>query len=253
MNAWVTGLITLACVLAGAMLGLRLQRVLPEHHLSAGSQDVVKLVAGLLATLSALVLGLLIASAKGTFDAVRDGLRQSAAKVIVVDRLLADYGPEAKAARDDLKRGYAERIAKLFPGERGGDLQADRRLSASALVDIQRSLQTLAPATDAQRDLVNRARRIADEAADARWLTFEESTTSTPPVFIAVVVSWLVMMFASFGLFSPRNGTTLAALFCGALAVATSIVLIEEMNQPLSGVIAISSEPLRSALSVLGQ
>jgi hypothetical protein len=97
MSAWAVGLVTLICVYAGALLGLVLQRLLPEHHLRNESKDAVKLVAGLLATLSALVLGLLIASAKGSFDALSDALKQSAAKVVVIDRLLGQYGPEAKA------------------------------------------------------------------------------------------------------------------------------------------------------------
>ena len=123
MNEWAIGLITLVCVYAGALLGLGLQRLLPEHHLSSESKDAVKLVAGLLATLSALVLALLIASAKGSFDAVSNGLKQSAAKVVVIDRLLAEYGPEARDTREQLKRHYAARVARLFPqGRRDHDL-----------------------------------------------------------------------------------------------------------------------------------
>jgi len=97
MSEWSIGLITLVCVYAGALLGLGLQRVLPKHHLSSDSKDAVKLVTALLATLSALVLGLLIASAKSSFDAVSDALKQTSAKVILIDRLLSEYGPEARA------------------------------------------------------------------------------------------------------------------------------------------------------------
>src|SRR5262250_3338277 len=113
MNQWMIGLITLVCVYAGALLGLGLQRLLPEHHLSNESKDSVKLVAGLLATLSALVLGLLIASGKNSFDGVADALKQIAAKVIIMDRLLAEYGPESNEVRALLKRQYAERLARL--------------------------------------------------------------------------------------------------------------------------------------------
>lgn len=132
MDAWATGLITLVLVVAGMLLGLKLQRILPEHHLSAGSQEVVKLVAGLLATLSALVLGLLIASSKSTFDALGEDFKHGAAKVIVVDRLLAQYGREAQEARAHLKHSYAERIARLFPSE------GNVRQPASALAVLGR-------------------------------------------------------------------------------------------------------------------
>jgi hypothetical protein len=253
MDAWATGLITLLLVLAGVLFGLRLQGILPEHHLSAESRDVVNLVTGLLATLSALVLGLLIASSKSTFDALTDDLKRGAAKVIVVDRLLAQYGPEAKAARGHLKRYYSERVAQLFPGEGSDGKPGSALAEASSIDDFHQSVRLLAPNTDAQRAILARIERTVDEVSEARWLAFEQAGNSTPPVFLAVLVSWLVMMFASFALFSPRHTTALVALFCGALAVATSLFLIEEMNQPLTGLIAIPSEPMRNALSVLGR
>src|SRR5215470_2588131 len=152
MSEWAIALIALACVYGGALLGLSLQRLLPEHHLSAESKDAVKIVAGLLATLSALVLGLLIASAKTSFDAVSDALKQSAAKVIIIDRLLAEYGPEAKGVREQLKRQYAERVARLFPDARGDSVKVAPE--ASAVEGFQRSLRTLTPVTSEQRAIV---------------------------------------------------------------------------------------------------
>ena len=251
MSEWAIGLMTLVCVYAGALVGLGLQRLLPEHHLSNESKDSVKLVAGLLATLSALVLGLLIASAKTSFDAVGDALKQSAAKVIIIDRLLAEYGPEAKGVREQLKRQYAERVARLFPDAGAGSVKVAPE--ASAVEGFQRSLRTLKPATDEQRAILSRVQQLADEVTQTRWLAFEEQTSSTPSAFLTVLVSWLVMMFVSFGLFTPRNATAFGALFFGALAVATSIFLIEEMNHPFDGFITIPREPMRNALSVLGQ
>jgi hypothetical protein len=251
LNAWIVGLVALSCIYGGALLGLGLQRLLPRHHLSSESKDAVKLVTGLLATLSALVLGLLIASAKGSFDAVSDALKQSAAKVVVVDRLLAQYGPEAKRVREELKRDYAERIGKLFPeGQRDSvNLAPD----ASVVEGFQRSLRALVPATDDQRAILARVQQLAEEVNQTRWLAFEEATGSTPPVFLAVLVSWLVMMFVSFGMFTPPNPTAFGALFFGALAVATSIFLIEEMNHPLGGFISIPKAPMLNALAVLGR
>jgi hypothetical protein len=253
VEAWAIALVTFVSVLAGAFLGMMLQRILPEHHLSAGSQEVVRLVAGLMATLSALVLGLLIASSKSSFDALGDDFRRGAAEVIAVDRLLAQYGPEAREARAHLKHYYKERIARLFP-ERPDDARPGGTLTdASALEAFGSELRSLTPRTDAQRAILERVEHVFDSVSDARWLAFEQATSTTPPLFLAVLVSWLVMMFASFALFSPRHGTALVALFCGALAVATSIFLIEEMNDPLGGVIAISSAPMRNALTVLGR
>ncbi|MFO1313208.1 MAG: hypothetical protein U1F41_14215 [Burkholderiales bacterium] len=251
MSAWVVGFITLAAVYSGALLGLRLQRLLPKHHLDGDSKDAVKLVAGLLATLSALVLGLLIASGKSSFDAMSDALRQSGAKVVVIDRLLAQYGPEAKGVREQLKLSYADRIAKLFPDARSDSVKLAP--DTAPVEGFERSLRALAPVNEDQRAIVARIHQLSDEVTQTRWLAFEEASNSTPPAFLVVLVSWLVMMFVCFGLFTPPNPTAFGALFLGALAVSTSIFLIEEMNHPLGGVIAIRSEPMRSALSVLGQ
>jgi hypothetical protein len=175
MSAWAIGLIALVCAYAGALLGLELQRRLPEHHLSNESKDAVKVVAGLLATLSALVLGLLIASAKGSFDAVSNALKQSAAKVIVIDRLLGEYGPEAKAAREELKHQYAERAVRLFPEGRGDHGLAKLAPEASAAKAFQRSLRTLVPDAGAprcgRRPASSRLRTGASgRSADARSL-----------------------------------------------------------------------------------
>jgi hypothetical protein len=251
MSAWAIGLITLVCVYAGALLGLGLQRLLPEHHLSNESKDAVKLVTGLLATLSALVLGLLTASAKSSFDAVSNAVKLNAANVVVIDRLLGQYGPEAKGAREQLKRQYAERAARLFP--EGPDHSVKVMPDASAGEGFHRSLRALVPTNDDQRAILSRVQQLAEEVTETRWLAFEEATSNTPPAFLAVLVSWLVVMFVSFGLFTPPNPTAFGALFLGAVAVATSIFLIEEMNHPLGGFITIPSEPIRNALSVLGQ
>ena len=253
MSAWAIGLITLVCVYAGALLGLGLQRILPKDHLSNESKDAVKIVAGLLATLSALVLGLLVASAKGSFDGVSDAMRKNAAKEIVVDRLLAQYGPEAKSVREQLKREYAERVARFFPEGRSDHDSSKLAPNTSADEDLRRSLKTLVPSTEEQRTILSRVQLLVDDITQMRWLAFEEASSGTPPAFLAVLVAWLVMLFVSFGLFTPPNPTAFAALFFGAVAVATSIFLIEEMSHPVGGFIEIPSEPMRRALSILGQ
>ena len=253
MSAWAVGLTTFLCVLGSALGGMCLRRLLPEHHLSAESIDVVKVVTGLIATLSALVLGLLTASAKNSFDAVDHGFKEMAAKVILIDRTLAQYGPGAKDARDLLRTASAARLDQLFPtGVRSA--AASKVLGdASPLDPLDAQLQALAPADDLQRDLKARAQRSLEELAQARWLSFEEANSATPPAFLVVLVAWLASMFVGFGLFTPCNTTALAALVIGALAVSTSVFLIEEMSRPLDGLISISGEPLRRALAVLGR
>jgi hypothetical protein len=255
MSAFAVGAVTFVCVFGGALAGLALRNALPEHHLSADSRDVVKVVTGLMATLSALVLGLLIASAKSSFDTVNDGFKRAAAQIILIDRVLAQYGPGADELRQLLRSGFAARIDELFSSSggdaRGGGANALRDASAMELLDSK--VRTLPATDDVQRKLKARAEQLVADLTQARWVGFEEASNTTPAGFLVVLVSWLSAMFLGFGLFAPRNATALAALAIGALAVSTSIFLIEEMARPLDGFIAVSSEPMRSALSVLGK
>jgi hypothetical protein len=253
MSALGVGMITLACVVGGALLGSVLQQVLPEHHLSEDSKDIVKVVSGLLATLSALVLGLLIASSKSSFDAVSDGVKDAAARVILVDRVLAQYGPDANEARTLVRSTLAGRVQAIFPDERVPGAEANALQGSVALETVQARIRALVPANDTQRHLQSRALQILGDLAQARWLGFERTETSTPLAFLVVLIAWLAAMFASFALFAPRNATAVVVLFVGALSVSAAVFLIEEMNQPLEGLIAVSGGPLRSALSLLGQ
>jgi hypothetical protein len=230
-----------------------LREVLPEHHLSEESKDVIKLITGLIATLSALVLGLLIASGKNSLDAVNDALKESAGKVILVDRVLAQYGADAKEARETLRIAYAMRIGQLFPHDLNQATEADAMDGPSSVARFEQKIRALSPTTELQRSLQSRALQLSNEIEQARWIAFEETGSGTPPAFIAVLVSWITAMFASFGLFAPRNRTTLTALVIGALSVATAVFLIEEMSDPLGGIIRISSTPMRKALDVLGK
>jgi hypothetical protein len=254
MSASAIALLTFLCVFGGALAGLALRRALPEHHMSADSRDVVKVVTGLMATLSALVLGLLIASAKSSFDTVNDAFKRAAANIILIDRVLAQYGPGADELRQLLRSGFAARIDQLFSSggdARGGGPNALRDASAMELLDSK--VRAVAATDDVQRKLKARAEQLVADLIQARWVGFEEASNTTPAVFLVVLVAWLAAMFVGFGLFAPRNATALAALTIGALAVSTSIFLIEEMGRPLDGLIAVSSEPMRSALSVLGK
>jgi len=253
MSPMAVSLTTLLCVLSGALAGLILQTVLPGHHLREDSKDVVRVVTGLMATLSALVLGLLIASGKSSFDAVDGELRQIAAKVIVLDRALAQYGPDAKDARELLRNGYAAGVDRLFSASGRHAAASGAMRDAAPLEQLDAKLLALAPANDAQRALKARAERIIEDMTQSRWLTFGEIAGGIPTGFVVVLVSWLAAMFVGFGLFAPRSATAIAALVIGALAVSTSIFLIEELSRPLDGVIALSGEAMRNAVAVLGK
>lgn len=246
-------LIVLACVFGGALIGMFLRTILPEHHLSEASKDVVKLVTGLVATLAALVLGLLIASAKNSYDAVNEGFRESAAKIIVLDRSLAQYGPETKDLREMLKRGFAARIDQFFPATQSKGSTLGSPQATSMMEAFQQRIRALTPQNDTQRSLQTRALDLSEAVAQARWQGIEHEDNTIPTPFLVVLVFWLAAMFAGFGLFAPRNAIAIVVLFLGAVSLSAAIFLVEELSNPLAGVMSISKVPMETALSHLGQ
>ena len=250
MSSVTVSAIVFACVFGGAVFGTVFRGALPEHHLSADSKDVVRLGMGLVATMAALVLGLLVSSAKSTYDTQSSEVTEMSAKVVFLDRMLAHYGPEAKEARDALRAAVAGSVDRIWPKERRRTSDASPSVGAETLLD---KIQMLAPKDDAQRWLQSQALSVAIGLGQTRWLLYEQAASSVSKPMIAILVFWLTTIFISFGLFAPRNGTVITALFASGLSVAGAIFLILEMYSPFSGLIKISSAPLRFALAHLGE
>jgi hypothetical protein len=227
--------------------------MLPEHHLSQDTKDVVKLTMGLIATMAALVLGLLTASAKSSFDLENTGLQQSAANIIKLDRSLARYGPETKETREKLQRLLAFRIHQIWPEDGSTPEKVDTIERTRAAEDMLDAIRKLSPKTEIQREIQSRALQITQDLMGARWLLLVGAVNTIPPLFLVVLVFWLCLLFAGFGLFAPRNATVIVAFVLCALAVSSAIFLILEMNHPFNGLIKVSDLPLRYALSQLGQ
>jgi hypothetical protein len=250
VSALAIGCIVFACVFGGALLGVWLRAALPQDHLSAESKDLVKVATGLLATMSALVLGLLVASAKGSYDTQNSELRQASASIILLDRGMAHYGPETKDARALLRRSVADAIDRVWPKSGYRSPQLDRVTGVEALYD---TIQALSPQNEAQRALQGQALRIAIELGGTRWLLSAQRAGSIPMPFLVILVFWLVIIFVSFGLFAPPNATVITTLFVCALSLSGAIFTILELDRPFEGLVMISSEPLRDALARLGQ
>jgi hypothetical protein len=251
MSSLTISAIVFGCVFGGTVVGMILRAVLPEQHLSPESKDVVKLGMGLLGTMTALLLGLLIASAKSSFDTQRGGLAQLSANIILLDRALAHYGPEAKEAREMLRASVADMLKNAWPQENGGT-PAAKSGTEGRYEGLYEKIQQLTPKNDAQRAIQAQALKTAVDCAQMRWTLFSEKGSSIPFPFLVVVVAWLALLFASFSLFAPPNPTVVAVLLICALAVSSAIFLILELDQPLAGIIQISSDPLRAALALLG-
>jgi hypothetical protein len=252
MSALTITLLGFACVFGGALLGVLLRTRLPHHHLSAESKDVVKLGMGLVSTMAALVLGLLVASAKGSYDAQSVELTQMAANVVVLDRVLAVYGPETKEVRVVL-RGVVVRVLDRLWSREGSD--ASRLTpSSSGGERLYAMIQGLSPKNSIQSSLQSQAAVLAVELGRMRWLMYAQSTSSVSRPLLGVLVLWLTAIFISFGLYAPSNTTVIVSLLVAALSVSGAIFLILEMYEPYSGLmIQISNAPLHAALAQLGQ
>jgi Protein of unknown function (DUF4239) len=248
--------IIFCCIFGGALFGMWLANVLPEHHLNTETKDLVKLGVGLIGTMAALLLGLLVASAKSSYDARSSELTQLAANTVLLDRALAHYGPETGEIRGVFKTAIARMIDVVWQnnGTVAGALPAaTASLSTQPLGVVFDKVQELVPRSEAQRAIQSQAESVMVNFAQERLLLFAQSGSSIPTPFLVIVVFWLTILFVSFGLFAPRNATAIVTLFVAATSVASALFLILDLDHPFSGLLQISSMPLRSALFVLGK
>jgi len=245
------GWIVFALVFGSALLAMFAHSALPEHHLSSDSKDVVKLGIALIATMSALVLSLLVASAKSSYDTRSNQLVQASADIILLDRALALYGPETKEARSLLQRSVAATVEQFWPAE--GAKPIAIALGTSSVEALYGKIEELSPQSDVQRALRSQAETMALDVGRTRVPLFEHLGTSIPVPFLAVLVFWLCIIFASFGLFAPRNATVIGVICVCALSVSGAIFLILELDRSFEGLLQVSGAPLRTALAQLGR
>lgn len=255
MEPTVIGVIVFACTFGGALLGMWLRTALPVHHLDADSRDTVKVGIGLIATMTALVLGLVTASAKSSFDAVDTAVKQTAIEILTLDRVLARYGSDASEVRKALKQVIGARIDMIWPqgSSKSANLDPIRSGAGSEAEALADAIRGLTPRDDSQRALQSRALDLSEALLQARWLVLAGTETSVPVPFLVILLFWLAITFASFGLFAPRNATVLAVLFVCALSVSSAVFLVLEMEAPFDGLLRVSAAPLRYAYAHLNQ
>jgi hypothetical protein len=253
MNSISVATVIFAASFGGVLFGMYLQRILPKYYLEPETKEIVRLATGLIATMTALVLGLLVSSAKSSFDQESDNFRQLALNVVLLDRTLDHYGAEARPVRDRLKSTVAQTINVLWPTESmsSGKLNdASITVEGAALYD---SLRKLSPGDESQRSMKEQALQLSTELMRDRWRANQSTEGSLPTIFLVVVAFWLAVLFTSFALFSPRNKLTVAALLICAASVAGAVLLIVDLDQPFDGLVTVPSAPFREALSQLRQ
>jgi len=248
----ITSIVFIGCFLAG-LIGLMLRRLVPERHLDDDSKATLQLVMGLIATLSALVLGLLIATAKSSYDAQKAAVQELAADIIQLDQQLASFGPETKDLRVQFLKDVSRVHALEWSPEGSGAAALDPMVSAREFAAIYRGIQDLVPRTAAQHDDQARALQIGSDIRRTRTLAFVAITSQFPLPVLIVLVLWVVTLFLGFGLFARSNLTVTISLLVGALSIAAAIFLLLELNSPFSGLLRISDAPIQYALAHIGQ
>jgi hypothetical protein len=228
------------------MLGMLLHSVLPQEHLIDDSKDVVKMGMGLVATMCALVLGLLVSTANNSYEAQSAEMTEVCAKIVLLDRILSHYGPEAKETRDAIRSAVIHSLGRMSSKDTG--MTPDQ--GAEVVFD---KIHELVPEDDGQRLLKAHAESLIIDLAKTRWLQFEQGSRSVSMPLLVTLVFWLTTLFISFGLLVRRNGTVVSTLLVSALCVSSAIFVILELYSPYAGtgLVRISSAPLRAALTQL--
>jgi hypothetical protein len=236
-----------ACLVVAVLLGRVCSRRLSEHHLTAETRDTIKLSLGLVATMSALLLGLLVSSAKGAYDSQRQQIEQMAAKVATLDRVLTLYGVESVEARQELRVIVENAVVRVWPGQ--ADVSSDLTPDFRSGDMIYGAVQGLVPINAMQGELKAKAADVTLELAQDRALLASRALSGVSTPLVVIVVCWLVVILFGFSMLAPHNAVASAALIVAAAAVSGAMLLLLEFYDPFDGLIRISSDPMVAAIS----
>jgi len=266
MNELETSVVVFLCLLAATGLGAFVRPLLPEEHKAHETVQLLKLVVGMLVTFAALVLGLLTASSKTVFDTTTTDIRTYAAELIQLDNSLREYGPEADAPRRVLRAYTAAAIASTWaqepppPGDyyektlpSYGTDNLDSRVLGAMLERAQRYTRALQPPDQLHQKLAEEALGRFDRLIQQRWKIVEEARGSAASPFDRILVFWLLVIFLCFGLIAPRNALALVTIMLGALSIASTVLVILDLDTPFTGAILVPSQSMRDALVYLSR
>ena len=248
MSSTIAFLASFVSVLIGTAIGMVLKRLLRLDLLEGGSKEFIRLGAGFLATLAALVIGLMIASAKNTYDNQNTNIRQLGTNVVLVDQLLIQYGPEAKAARTLLREMIPSTTARIWQENAGGSDAGSTFVVSDTAERFYKAIEGLKPATAEQTSLKSRVTAITTELCRTRLLVFTQNDNAIPVPFFIVLTFWLVVIFASFSLLAEPSPIVIVSILVFAISVSSALFLIVDLSQPFDGLMQISNHHLRAVL-----
>lgn len=241
------GFVAFAAILGGAFVGVQARDRLPSHYLSEETKSLVSVSTAVVATVSALVLGLLISNANTRFTRLGGEVTALSAQILRLDHILRRYGADAEPARGVLLKYAEQKSRDLFPDD-AGKVRLGNPASYELLQAIEDMLLTLKPANARDQWWLSQAMTLAAKIGDTRWLLAQQVGQATPKAFVALLIFWLALLFTSFGLFSPPNLISSLTLTMCALAVAAAVAMFLELEQGFGGLVRISPEPMRRAV-----
>jgi hypothetical protein len=250
MSSAEIALVTFLCTFGGALVGMVLHVRLPDHHLDGKSTDVVKLVMGLIATMSALVLGLLIATSQSTYNGQSGNVQSLAANTLEIDRMAQLYGEQTAELRDLLRQTIVAEHDRIWSRS---EVDIDKLKSFDARVGngMILNLANLAPDTEARRFAKSEILQLMSNSAKIRLLMSEQVDNAVPWPFLAILIAWVSMLFMGFGMLARLNATVLTVLFVGAISISGAIFLVMDLGTPYSGLIRLSDAPVVDAIARL--
>jgi hypothetical protein len=251
MHALLVSSLVFAVVFAGAIAGMAIRRALPESHFTSEAKDTVRLAIGLIVTMTGLVLGMLVSSAKTFYDGEKNQVAELSAQIILLNDLLIGYGPETQQARVEARQFVQEAVDRIWPLKSSQQYQLRPEDKGQYLYN---QLQLLVPKNDAQTYAKTQLMLLAVSLKRTYWLMYLQSVQSSLAIPLLIVVSsWLTTIFMSFGLFAPRNPTVIITLIICALAASAAIFIIMSMYSPFSGILKISPVAVRDAVSQISR
>jgi hypothetical protein len=251
MNSIAVTSIVFASILASGLVGMAIRRAIPADRLGSNEKEVARLVTGLMTTMTAIVLGMLVSSAKASYDARTNEVAELSSQVVNIDRLLSKYGPETAEVRAQFRVLVEASVNRIWPAQAPVHVELKPRDEGEILVD---QLRLLAPKSDAQAEVKAQILHMIVELRQTQWLLFLKSQQSAIPIpLLLVVVTWVALIYFSFGVFTQPSSTIIVTLAVGALAVSTAVLIILELYTPFRGVLRISPGPILAALSQMGR
>lgn len=256
MDGPIVGATVFACLFSSALAGMIMHARLPGHSLSLGTRVVMQRGIAIIAALAGIGLVMITLAQKASFDRANREVKEFSAQLIRLDHTLRRAGPASAPAREQLFRYAVQAMHQVWPA--GSPALAPPDAAPATLGRLEDAIAALAQTTPAQRQMVTEARRILAAASQTDWALDASQARATPLWLLAVVLLWLMLTFASFGLAAPPgrqggNPVLIAGLFVGAIALGAAMFLLEEYNDPFHGIITVSHEPLQAALFAISE